>query len=143
MPTAPPPLAPIRAITQEAQISTPAKRGEADLGGIDYGTEISLPNEIPPSTPEPVAAARPLPQPVVAAARSVDAPVSAPIAAPLSQPLPPARAASPASPAARPRPLASQEIVTEADGNAVVVPVTLPPRGQTAEIVIRIILKSE
>jgi signal recognition particle receptor subunit beta len=137
MPSAPP-MAPVRAISREAQLSSTG-RGDADLGGIDYGTEIQLPNEIPPSTPEPVAA-RPAPQPVVAAARSVDAPVSAPIAAPMSQPLPPARAASPA---ARPRPAASQEIVAEADGNTVVVPLTLPPRGQTAEIVIRIVLKSE
>jgi len=132
-PTAPP-MAPVRAISREAQV---AKASHQELDGVTYGHEIQLPNEIPPSMPEPVAA-RPAPQPVVAAARTVDAPVAAPIAAPVAAPLPPARAASPA---ARP-PVASPAPAVEAESsNTVVVPISFPVRGQTGEIVIRIVLK--
>ena len=151
MPTAPP-MAPVRAIAREAQVAA-AGNGEP-LGTVDYGHEIQLPGEIP-LAPEP--AARPAAQPVVAAARTVDAPMSAPIAAQVAAPVAapmrttsaaptaPSIAHAPArapSPAARPLSTPSTEPAAEIDAaNTIVVPITFPVKGQSSEIIIRIVLK--
>jgi hypothetical protein len=159
------PLAPARALEREAQETAPVAAPQ-DSAMMDYGRQLDLPEEIPPPPPLKPAKPAPRPAPVPAAespaarqareapaapARATETAVAAsrapePVAAParsapaVAQPPlgrdpdrhhPPVRSAEPAA-----------ALASEPATSTVVVPVTLPGAGKSAEIVIRIVLKS-
>jgi signal recognition particle receptor subunit beta len=152
------PTAPGRAIAREAQESVAFEAPTPS--GVDYGREISLPDQIPPRAPEPVAKApapAPAPQPVAATVSRAAAP-PAPLA-PGEAPAPRREPAARVAPAPRPepaplraeptpsRPETAPSRVEAANGRtdaqgAIVVPVKLP-KGMTREIVVRIVISNE
>jgi hypothetical protein len=117
---------------------------------VDYGRQIELPGDMPAPaaasarpapalTPAPIAGSAPAPadRPLSTASQqtiAAVAPAGLKAAAELAR-------ANLSGPSLRPAPTAAAE--TEAPGTStIVVPVTLPVAGQSAEIVIRIVLKA-
>jgi hypothetical protein len=96
-------------------------RRTADSSVLEYGRELSLPDQIPPSRPAPAAAAPAPPARVTEkpAPRTETTTVAATFEA--ERPAP-AQASTPAS-------------------STIVVPVTLPPAGSAGEVVIKIVIK--
>ena len=119
-PAAPAPAAP-RASAPSAPATAPGRAIEreaqqtaparADSAVLEYGRQLDLPEQIPPARPAP---AREQPRPAEPQRRQE------PAAAP-------AMTATPQAPSTQ--------------SSTVVVPITFPPKGQTGEIVIRIVLK--
>ncbi len=129
------PVAPSRAIAQEAQQAADREAGVP--AGLDYGREINLPGE-PAALPKKGAAPVPAPAPAGAAASAGRGAPAGPAAA------------RPGPAAAAPVAVVSVEAVPEtvgaADGapaaHAVAVPIVIPKSG-VHEIVVRIVLKVE
>jgi signal recognition particle receptor subunit beta len=165
------PTAPGRAIAREAQESV-AFEAPAPTG-VDYGREISLPDQIPPRAPELVAKApAPAPQPVAATVSRAAAPPAplAPGEAPAPRREPAARVApAPARP--EPAPLRAEPAPSRAeaapsraeaapnraeaapsraeaangrpDAQGAIVVPVKLPKGMTREIVVRIVISNE
>jgi hypothetical protein len=128
--------APGRAIAREAQ-QTASASPLTQPGDLDYGREISLPDEIPPRTarPAPAPAAAAPPAPAVAARKPMPTPL-APSEAPAPRREVAPRAASPQ------RQDDSNGRSEESSSGVMVVPVKIP-RGGSREIVLRIVISSE
>jgi signal recognition particle receptor subunit beta len=164
---APPPMAPARAMEREVQETD---RSHPDSQMLEYGRQLDLPEEIPPSRPVPAHASAvrsPAPAPprgldAVAAPSKAAPPPAPPRAAPVAPPRAPVPAPAPApapprapamapaparapAPAAAPPPTPIHAAVQAAAGSpsTLVVPVTIPASGQTVELVIRIVLKPQ
>ena len=82
-----------------------------DSAVLEYGRQLDLPEQIPPARPAP---AREEPRPAPIETSRGREPAAAPV---MTAPAP------------------------AAQSSTVVVPITFPPKGQTGEIVIRIVLK--
>jgi hypothetical protein len=121
----PPPPAPARAPEREPLEPSPMRR-ETDSSVLEYGRELSLPDQIPPSRPAPAAAPPPAPAPV-AARIATERP------APRSEPMTVAATFEPERPAPSSSPAAAS--------STIVVPVTLPPAGSAGEVVIKIVIR--
>ncbi len=142
------PSAPARAIAREAQETRAAEPPVPVSGSLDYGREIELPNEIPPSAPREtvsVAASAPVEvaparQPEPVAARPAPEPVrSATVAQPVARPAAPEPRRSQPVPA----PAAAPRGQAKAEPTSVVVPVKLSTNGTPGEIVIRIVFERQ
>lgn len=168
IPTAPP-MAPVRAISREAQEAVVAAGNGGIEQGLDYGREIELPDAFPPAEePMTVSAPAPAPAPRVTVPIGAEAAAPAPMrAAAVAQAPAPARPApvaevarvvetAPAPVPMRPMPVAeaaptparaaqpvrsAPAAAEESSAQQIVVPVTLPPGSRSAELVIRIILQ--
>jgi signal recognition particle receptor subunit beta len=121
-PPPPPPPAPTRAPDRGPLEPSPMIR-QPDSSVLEYGRELALPDQIPPSRPAP---APPAPAPVAARI-----PTERP--APRTEPVTVAATFEPERPAPSPSPAAAS--------STIVVPVTLPPAGTAGEVVIKIIIK--
>jgi hypothetical protein len=140
-----PASAPGRAITREAAESRPPEPVTSPADSLDYGREIELPDEIPPSSPRETvtvaAAAAPVAPPEPVAARTAPEPVRRPAPQAVAQ----------AAPQAAQQPIAHAEPVTDRKPVVaaqpapapVVIPVKLPPNGAHGEIVIRIVFERQ
>jgi signal recognition particle receptor subunit beta len=104
-----PPMAPARAIEREAQV-TGAQNGPEAGGGIEYGRQIELPDEIPPAAParpatpgsRPAAAPAPAAPAPARPAATTPTPVAVPMPASIATPMPEPAMASAAAPAKLP-----------------------------------------
>jgi hypothetical protein len=137
-----PPGAPARTIAREAQETRAAEPVPQPVGPIDYGREIELPSEIPPPAPaEPVAVAASVPASPAPEARTPARPAPEPARAASTA----ARAAvaEPARATRAPEPAVAARATAAADAATVVVPVKLPAKGATGEIVIRIVFERQ
>jgi signal recognition particle receptor subunit beta len=147
-----PPSAPARTIAREAQETRAAEPAAPVGGSIDYGREIELPDEIPPRAPRETVS--------ISASHAADVAVHAEPAPVASRPAPeptraapePSRTATMTQPAReavaearRPQRAAEAAVRPSADAEpaTVVVPVKLPAKGATGEIVIRIVFERQ
>jgi len=140
-PTAPaPPAAPARL----GGGAPPVPAASSDSSGVDYGRQIDLETPVAasapaPSAPAPVAGKTAEPaEPLATVSQqtiAAVAPAGLKAAAELAR-------ANLAGPSLRPAPAAAVEAEAAPGTSTVVVPVTLPAAGQSAEIVIRIVLKT-
>jgi signal recognition particle receptor subunit beta len=121
-PPPPPAPAPTRAPQRDPLEPSPMIR-QTDSSVLEYGRELSLPDQIPPSRPAPAA---PAPAPV-ATRTAPERP------APRSEPMTVAATFEPERPAPSPS--------VAATSSTIVVPVTLPPAGTAGEVVIKIVIK--
>jgi hypothetical protein len=141
------PGAPARTIAREAQ-ETRAAEPVAPVGSIDYGREIQLPDEIPPPAPRETVS--------ISAGRTADGEVHAEPVPVASRPAPePSRAATMTQPVAREavaearrpqraaEPAPAPRATVQAEPATVVVPVKLPAKGTSGEIVIRIVFERQ
>jgi hypothetical protein len=157
-----PPSAPARTIAREAQETRAAEPAAPVGGSIDYGREIELPDEIPPRAPRETVS--------ISASHAADGAVQAEPAPVASRPAPEPPRAAPEPTRAAPEPSrtatmtqpAAREAVAEtrrpqraadtaaaarptagAEPATVVVPVKIPAKGLTGEIVIRIVFERQ